>query len=996
MNGCVQINTRIIRKKQAAIISDGMEFIMLKIVKTENGLVRGLPGNNTRITVFKGIPFAAPPIGPNRWRAPQPCENWDGLRNAYHFAPISIQDTPGLGDDLYSREWHVDPSIEMNEDCLYLNVWTNAKTNQDRLPVMVWIFGGGYQWGYPSEMEFNGENIAKRGVVVVSINYRLAALGFLCHPELTKENPDTPANFGLLDQVAGLKWVKRNIAAFGGDPDNITLAGQSAGGASVLSLITSGMSKDLIQKAVILSGMIRSPYEPDRFIIPQPLSYGEDLGRQFLEYLGVDSIEEARRVDALTLRDAYGRFAKDHPRFSPVQDGHLIEEDPFVRLLSGKHNHIPIFAGNTKDEFQSVIPAESREIFETKAKIYFGKDTPYFLQFTQTRQKNEMGYAPCSSIEYSVKSGFSGNRSNCYYYCFEPDIPGEDNPGTFHSVDLWFFFETLGCCHRPYVGRHFDLARQMCNYLTNFIKEGNPNGSDSDGSPMETWLPYSKNGKNEMHFTSRGAKSDVQNSEFADFMIHTITRKNQGRRKQAFNPYLPSWEYIPDGEPYVFDGRVYVYGSHDRFQGHGFCLNDYVCWSAPTDDLANWRYEGVIYSKMQDPENDLGKMCLYAPDVVKGPDDRYYLYYVLDKISIVSVAVCNTPAGKYEFLGYVHYPDGTRLGEKETDEPQFDPGVILVDNKVYLYTGFCGHGDKSRSGAMLTILDRDMLTVLKAPEILVPGGCYSQGTEYEGHGFFEASSIRCFDGRYYFIYSSEVMHELCYAISDRPEGPFHYGGVIVSNADLSIGSYKPAEMPTAYGGNNHGSLIEIEGRRFIFYHRQTLNTWYSRQGCAEPVTFLENGGIQQSEITSCGLNQGPLNDMEEYPAYIACNLFREEPEVYVGGHKVAWITQEGRDGDPNTGYVAHILDGTTIGFKYFDCQGVCAMEMKLRGYADGIFEIKTSPDGPVLAEIKMEYSTVWESYRSKCQIPDGIHALYFTYKGAGTAEFKSFCMLHEN
>lgn len=159
-------------------------------------------------------------------------------------------------------------------------------------------------------------------------------------------------------------------------------------------------------------------------------------------------------------------------------------------------------------------------------------------------------------------------------------------------------------------------------------------------------------------------------------------------KKQAFNPYLPSWEYIPDGEPYVFGDRVYVYGSHDYFNGYVFCMGDYVCWSAPVDDLGNWRYEGVIYPKTADPLNPEGKMCLYAPDVTVGPDGRYYLYYVLDKVSVVSVAVCDTPAGKYEFYGYVHYEDGTRLGEKEGDEPQFDPGVLTEGDVTYLIPDF--------------------------------------------------------------------------------------------------------------------------------------------------------------------------------------------------------------------------------------------------------------------------------------------------------------------
>ena len=213
-------------------------------------------------------------------------------------------------------------------------------------------------------------------------------------------------------------------------------------------------------------------------------------------------------------------------------------------------------------------------------------------------------------------------------------------------------------------------------------------------------------------------------------------------KKQAFNPYLPSWEYIPDGEPYVFGGRVYVYGSHDQFNGWVFCQGDYMGWSAPVDDLGNWRCEGVIYEKTQDPLNADGRMCLYAPDVTRGPDGRYYLYYVLDKVGVVSVAVCDTPAGKYEFLGYVHYPDGTRLGDRPGDEPQFDPGVLTEGDRTYLYTGFCARGDKSRHGAMCTVLESDMLTIAEAPIIVAPGVEYEKGTGFEGHAYFEAASIR--------------------------------------------------------------------------------------------------------------------------------------------------------------------------------------------------------------------------------------------------------------
>ena len=211
---------------------------MLRQVRTENGWVRGIEAADPRITAFKGIPFAAPPTGKNRWRAPQPCENWAGVRDC-------------------SR---LDPEIPMGEDCLYLNVWTNAKKADEKLPVLVWFFGGGLQCGYPAEMEFDGERIARRGIVVVTVNYRVGALGFLTHPQISAEQPEAPANFGNLDQQAGLKWVRRNIAAFGGDLERVTIAGQSAGGGSVMSQVACPGSRGLFRGAVVMSAMIFDPY----------------------------------------------------------------------------------------------------------------------------------------------------------------------------------------------------------------------------------------------------------------------------------------------------------------------------------------------------------------------------------------------------------------------------------------------------------------------------------------------------------------------------------------------------------------------------------------------------------------------------------------------------------------------------------------------------------------------------------------------------------------
>jgi len=468
--------------------------------------------------------------------------------------------------------------------------------------------------------------------------------------------------------------------------------------------------------------------------------------------------------------------------------------------------------------------------------------------------------------------------------------------------------------------------------------------------------------------------------------------------KPLVNPYLPSWEYIPDGEPYVFGDRVYVYGSHDCFNGWVYCQNDYVCWSAPVDDLGNWRYEGVIYRKQQDPRNPDGYANLFAPDVTVGPDGRYYLYYVLDKVDVVSVAVCDTPAGEYQFYGYVHDENGGILGERPGDEPQFDPGVLTEGNRTYLYTGFCPKDDPLRHGPMMTVLKEDMLTIAQEPVFIAPSAPYSAGSGYEGHEFFEAPSIRKKDGKYYFIYSSILYCELCYAVSNRPDGGFVYGGVIVSNNDTGIDSYKPKDKPMYYGGNNHGSMVEILGQWYIFYHRHTNGTNFSRQGCVERINFTPDGGIIQAEMTSCGGMATPLKGEGEYPAYIACHLFAGDEEAYTDATS-GWmdcrfpkITQEGGDGDENVGYVCNLRDGATAGFKYFDCRGVKAISIKTRCYAEGTVSVRTAWDGEVLCRIPIKFANIWTNATAPCVIPDGVHALYFTYEGKNACSLGSFTL----
>ncbi len=922
---------------------------MLRETMVENGAVRGLPGADPRVTVYKGIPFAAPPVGVNRFRAPQPATDWQGVRECFQFGPLSMQDVPQGGNGLYDREWHVDAGLKDSEDCLYLNVWTPANSKDEKLPVLVWFFGGAFQWGYTAEMEFDGERLARRGVIVVSVNYRLNCFGFLAHPEITKEAPEAPGNFGLLDQKAGLHWVYRNIKAFGGDPEKITIAGQSAGGASTMNQLVCEANRDIVKGAVILSGIIRLPAEEEDIFRPIELAEAEKRGQEFFKELGVNSLAEARKLTAEEIFEGYNRYVQNHQRMFPINDGVFCKGDPVERFVKGDCADVPVIAGNTSEEFM---------------------------------------IGNINMVERSVKGAFSdalkvNSDRRLYYYRFDTDIPGDgvDYPGNFHSVDLWFWFESLGKCHRPYRGRHFDLARQMCDYLEIFIKTGNPNGEGRDGNVLPNWKPFTLTDKDEMEFLSQGAKPRREGGI------------RQNSRKQAVNPYLPNWEYIPDGEPYVFGDRVYVYGSHDLYNGAAFCLGDYVCWSAPVDDLGNWRYEGVIYKKTDDPLNEDGHMCLYAPDVTVGPDGKYYLYYVLDKVSVVSVAVSDTPAGPFKFYGYVHYEDGTKLGDKPGDEPQFDPGVMTEGGETYLYTGFCGQGDKSRSGAMFTVLGSDMLTIKKAPEIIVPGNCYSAGTEFEGHAFFEAPSIRKYDNTYYFIYSSEVMHELCYATSKSPAGPFTYGGVIVSNCDLHIDTYKSADKPTAAGANNHGSIVQIGDDWYIFYHRHTNGTWLSRQGCAEKIHFNEDGSIPQVEITSCGLNGGPLSDIGEYPAYIACHIFNENTGIYVEQDYPRIVQEYGTSGHEDS-YIKDITDTTVIGFKYFDFKDVKGIRIKTRGYGAGKFEVLTSLDGEAQGTVDVEFNNIWTEAERKFQPADGASALYLRFKGNGNLQISSIELLH--
>ncbi|MBR6405847.1 MAG: carboxylesterase family protein [Lachnospiraceae bacterium] len=498
---------------------------MLRETITENGAVRGLPGTDARITVYKGIPYAAPPVGKNRWRAPQPADNWQGMRECFEFGPINMQRTPGVDPEaFYSREWHVDPKIPMSEDSLYLNIWTPAKPADEKLPVMIWIFGGGFQEGYSYEMEFDGERIASRGVILVSIGYRLNAFGFLSHPDLSREDPEHPTNFGLLDQLFAFRWVQRNIANFGGDPENLTIFGQSAGGDAVYAHLCSPQSRGAFQKAIVESNGAFTYQYPKTFLtrVRPTLPEAEEKGERFLrEALGVDTIEEARKLDAAFIESKqleWGLFA------IPVVDQKFLLRDMPQSVIKNELQDIPFLIGNTTGEFMVGPEGDSPEEVLAWAKENFGdRGQEYFdivCREAQESGKTLREAATISSFQLGAQLAvetLSRNGRRPWYYRFGPTIPGDD-AGAYHSCDLWFEFETLIRCWRPFDGHHFDLARRMCNYWTNFAKTGDPNGTDPAGLPMPEWKPYSPEEKNEIRFLDEISVSTEQ-SEKRRFLI---------------------------------------------------------------------------------------------------------------------------------------------------------------------------------------------------------------------------------------------------------------------------------------------------------------------------------------------------------------------------------------------------------------------------------------------------------------------------------------------
>lgn len=448
------------------------------VLSIEGGKVKGIATETPGVLAYKGIPYAAAPIGDLRWKAPQSVTPWEGVKVADSFGHPGYQAVHYPGG--YTTEWGYGDESPYSEDCLYLNVWTKASAQTDRkLPVALWIHGGGYREGWGSEPEFDGQEWANKDVVLVSINYRLGVFGFLTHPELSAESPDgVSGNYGILDQIAALKWIKNNIAQFGGDPDNVTIFGQSAGGGSVRTLCASPLTRGLFNKAVIMSAAGISRTSVSGPFGRTVLKDREQADKKILDWAGLDDLKKMRAASTETLyalSTIYSAVNKTYGSLTsfPVIDGYVSEETFDEAAYNNNLPHIPYMIGYTL---------------------------------------NDLGDMGDGIIEFCLNREENGDTA--YAYQFARPLPDDGShpevtarlKGAFHSSDLWYVFKSLKHCWRPWTKGDWDLSEQMLRGWSNFVKTGNPNG---EGIPA--WTPCTKDNKNLMLFKLDG--NDAENSE---------------------------------------------------------------------------------------------------------------------------------------------------------------------------------------------------------------------------------------------------------------------------------------------------------------------------------------------------------------------------------------------------------------------------------------------------------------------------------------------------
>lgn len=470
-------------------------------VKTVNGILEGVHVSGIR--TFKGIPFAAPPVGNLRWREPQPVKNWTGVRKADKFGPRAMQ--RALFGDMNFR------SDGVNEDCLYLNVWTPAKTGNERLPVLVYFYGGGFVAGDGSEPRYDGESMSRKGIVAITINYRLTVFGFFAHPELTKESPHhASGNYGLLDQAAALQWVQQNIAAFGGDPKKVTIAGESAGSFSVSAQMASPLSKNLIAGAIGESGSLVGTNPP------MPLSEAEQLGEKFASAVGANSLAALRAMPAQQVLEATAK--PDLGRFPVTVDGYFFPKSPLAIYTAGEQAHVPLLVGWNSEEnnYRSILGQDKLNLENyTKAiqKLY-GERGAEALKAYNAATDEEVEQAATdlaadrfigfSTWKWSDLQSKTGNKPVYRYFYRHPrppmraeignavaglaggvirDTAAAKAPrprapgGAVHSAEIEYAMGNLPT-NRVYDWQPEDykVSEIMQAYFANFIKTGNPNG----------------------------------------------------------------------------------------------------------------------------------------------------------------------------------------------------------------------------------------------------------------------------------------------------------------------------------------------------------------------------------------------------------------------------------------------------------------------------------------------------------------------------------------
>ncbi len=473
-------------------------------VTSDKGAVEGTASADSKVRIFKGIPFAAPPVGALRWKAPQPVASWAGVRKAAEFGPRCMQGR--IFNDMIFRD------AGLSEDCLYLNVWTPAASSQERLPVMVWIYGGGFFAGAASEPRQDGENLARKGVVVVSLNYRLGLFGFFAHPELAQESGHGSAgNYGLMDQVAALQWVRKNIAAFGGDPGNVTIFGESAGSFSVSALMASPLAQGLFQRAIGESGAFFSTT-----LDLKPLAKAEEDDGKFAEALGARTIEALRAKPADELLKAALKQG-GAVRFAPDLDGYFLPETAYAIYAAGKQSHVPLLAGWNADEgsFRAIFKSDppTAANFAKRARELYGDKAAAFLKLypaatDEQAQRSAQDLAGDQFIAFStwkwLEMQAATGKSAEYRYEFDqapPSPAGAVSRGAYHSAEIEFVFGALASKDLSWRPEDLKLSDLMSSYWSNFAKTGDPNGP---GLPR--WPAYSADGQYQvMHLSARSS-----------------------------------------------------------------------------------------------------------------------------------------------------------------------------------------------------------------------------------------------------------------------------------------------------------------------------------------------------------------------------------------------------------------------------------------------------------------------------------------------------------